>query len=50
MQKMIRQKMGDYLERAEKLKAHIQSMDEKRERQAVGANGKVGGVGGGSAK
>ncbi|CAD6580032.1 MAG: Vacuolar protein sorting-associated protein 4 [Cyphobasidiales sp. Tagirdzhanova-0007] len=48
MKKMILNRMGDYIERAEKLKAHIQSMDEKRERQAVGANGKTNGVGGGA--
>lgn len=48
MKTLIRQKMAEYLARAEKLKDHIQSMDEKRERQAVGANGKAGGGAGGS--
>ena len=48
MKALIRQKMAEYLNRAEKLKEHIQSMDEKRERQAVGANGKAGGGAGGS--
>ena len=48
MKKMIRTKMGEYLERAEKLKTHIQSMDEKRERQAEGSNGKSVSVGGGA--
>merc|ERR1719359_1866758 len=48
MKTLIRDKMAEYLERAEKLKEHIASMDEKRERQAVGANGKAGGSSGGS--
>lgn len=48
MKALIRQKMAEYLARAEKLKDHIQSMDEKRERQAVGANGKAGGGAGAS--
>lgn len=48
MKVLIMGKMGDYLGRAEKLKEHIASMDEKRERQAVGANGKAGGSAGGS--
>ena len=48
MKDLIRKKMGEYLERAEKLKDHIQSTDEKRERQAVGANGKAGAGSGGS--
>ena len=39
-----------YLERAEKLKNHIAQADEKRQRQAVSANGKEGGGGGGSGK
>ncbi|CAH7669478.1 vacuolar protein sorting-associated protein 4 [Phakopsora pachyrhizi] len=37
---LIKTKMEEYLERAEKLKTHIQALDDKRGRQAVGANGK----------
>jgi len=37
---LIRSKMEEYLDRAEKLKTHVQTPDDKRGRQAVGANGK----------
>ena len=47
---MIRLKMVEYVDRAEKLKAHISQSDEKRARQAVNANGKSSGGGGGSGK
>lgn len=47
---LIRSKMDEYLERAEKLKDHIASLDEKRARQAVGANGKASGGSGGTGK
>lgn len=41
---LIKTKMEEYLERAEKLKTHIQSADgSKKGRQAVGANGKQSG-------
>lgn len=39
--------MDEYLDRAEKLKNHLQSSDEKRQRQAVASNGKAAGGGGG---
>lgn len=42
--------MDEYLERAEKLKNHIQQADEKRQRQAVSSNGKASGGGGGKGK
>lgn len=38
---LIRSKTGEYMERAEKLKNHLASMDSKRKPSAVGANGKV---------
>ena len=37
---MIRQKTGEYMERAEKLKNHLADQDSKRKPAAVGANGK----------
>lgn len=44
---MIRKKVDEYLERAEKLKDHLGKAGEKRSRSAVGANGSsTGGVGG----
>lgn len=48
MKTLIQAKMVEYLDRAEKLKKHIQSMDEKRGKEAVGANGKSTGSGGSS--
>jgi vacuolar protein-sorting-associated protein 4 len=45
---LIRSKVEEYLDRAEKLKNHIASTDEKRTKQAVGTNGKPSGGGGGS--
>lgn len=42
--------MGEYLERAEKLKEHIETMDEKREAEAGGSNGKTNGTSGGGKK
>lgn len=41
MKQLVKGKMIEYMERAEKLKEHIHSIDEKREQQAVGANGKA---------
>ncbi|KAL4871014.1 hypothetical protein BDV12DRAFT_184120 [Aspergillus spectabilis] len=38
---MIRAKAGEYMERAEKLKAHLASQDNRKKPSAVGANGKV---------
>ncbi|KAH9458577.1 hypothetical protein Pst134EB_010874 [Puccinia striiformis f. sp. tritici] len=45
---LIRSKMEEYLERAEKLKTHVSTPDDKRGRQAVGANGKSANGEGGS--
>lgn len=42
--------MIEYLDRAEKLKTHLQENDEKRSRQALGANGGARGGGGGAGK
>lgn len=45
---MIRAKTGEYMQRAEKLKAHIQNADDKKKPAAMGANGKASnGAGGG---
>ncbi|KAK5173082.1 Vacuolar protein sorting-associated protein 4 [Saxophila tyrrhenica] len=38
---MIRQKAGEYMERAEKLKNHLAENDSKRKPAAMGANGKA---------
>ncbi|KAJ5888479.1 Vacuolar protein sorting-associated protein 4 [Penicillium taxi] len=38
---MIRAKTGEYMDRAEKLKNHLASSDDKKKPSAVGANGKV---------
>lgn len=38
---MIRAKTGEYMERAEKLKAHIQNESSKKKPAAMGANGKA---------
>lgn len=47
---LIRAKVEEYLDRAEKLKDHIQSTEDQK-KQAVGSNGKtVGGGGGGAVK
>ncbi|KAL8276529.1 hypothetical protein RQP46_011077 [Phenoliferia psychrophenolica] len=46
---LIRSKVEEYLDRAEKLKDHIQSTDDKRQKQAVGSGGKATGGGGGGA-
>ena len=45
---MIRTKAGEYMDRAEKLKEHLQEQDtgKKRKPAAVGSNGKVSGGGG----
>ncbi|KAI9462736.1 P-loop containing nucleoside triphosphate hydrolase protein [Boletus coccyginus] len=43
---LIRAKIDEYLTRAETLKKHIQSQDEKRSRKAVSANGSASAVGG----
>ena len=48
MKTLIQAKMIEYVDRAEKLKKHIQSMDEKRGKEAVSANGKPAGSGGSS--
>lgn len=47
---LIRSKMDEYLDRAEKLKEHMASLDDKRAKQAVGANGKPSSGDGGGAK
>lgn len=38
---MIRAKTGEYMDRAEKLKNHLASTENRRKPSAVGANGKV---------
>lgn len=38
---MIRAKAGEYMDRAEKLKAHLQAGEGRKKASAVGANGKV---------
>lgn len=48
MKSLIQGKMMEYIDRAEKLKTHIQSIDEKRGKEAVSANGKSAGSGGSS--
>ncbi|KAF8531021.1 AAA-domain-containing protein [Gautieria morchelliformis] len=47
---MIRGKVTEYLNRAEKLKEHLSKSEEKRSRSAVGANGRETGGGGGTGK
>lgn len=48
---LIRGKITEYLDRAEKLKEHISKTEEKKARRAVGANGaSAGGPGGTGAK
>ncbi|TDL28908.1 AAA-domain-containing protein [Rickenella mellea] len=47
---LIRGKIDEYLDRAEKLKEHISKAEEKRARRAVGANGAANGGPGGSGK
>ncbi|KAF8736096.1 hypothetical protein AX14_000891 [Amanita brunnescens Koide BX004] len=47
---LIRVKTEEYLNRAEKLKEHLSSMEEKRGRAAVGLNGSGSGIGGGGRK
>ncbi|GAA98091.1 uncharacterized protein L969DRAFT_85984 [Mixia osmundae IAM 14324] len=46
-QEMIRSKLEEYLNRAIQIKDHLSQLDEKRQRQAVGANGQAKGSGGG---
>ena len=38
---MIRAKTGEYLDRAEKLKTHLEATESRKKPSAVGANGKV---------
>lgn len=47
---LIRKKVEEYMDRAEKLKEHLSKPEEKRSRTAVGANGKPSGGGGGAGK
>src|SRR5436305_13402036 len=47
---MIRQKAGEYMERAEKLKNHLADQSKKKKPNALGANGKQSGGGGGNRK
>ncbi|KAG8937243.1 Vacuolar protein sorting-associated protein 4 [Tulasnella sp. 419] len=47
---LIRSKVNEYLGRAEKLKEHLSSQEEKRARNAIGANGKETSGSGGSGK
>ena len=37
---LIKSKINEYIARAEKLKEHLSSQEEKRSRAAIGANGK----------
>lgn len=48
LKSLIRKKVAEYLDRAEKLKESLSVNEEKRSRSAVGANGKISGSGGGS--
>lgn len=50
MRDLIRSKVEEYLDRAEKLKEHIQSTEDKRAKAAVGSNGKAVAGGGGGAQ
>ncbi|KAG8529103.1 Vacuolar protein sorting-associated protein 4 [Bacidia gigantensis] len=43
---LIRSKVAEYMERAEKLKQHLSAQDNKKKPAAVGSNGKVSGGGG----
>ena len=43
---LIRQKVSEYMDRAEKLKQHLSAGDQKKKPAAVGSNGKVSGGGG----
>jgi vacuolar protein-sorting-associated protein 4 len=43
---MIRQKAAEYMERAEKLKAHLTEQEDKKKPAAMGANGKASNGGG----
>ena len=43
---MIRSKVAEYMDRAEKLKKHLATQDNKKKPAAVGSNGKVSGGGG----
>ncbi|KAH9939015.1 AAA-domain-containing protein [Epithele typhae] len=45
--KLIKSKFNEYLARAETLKEHIQSKEDKRAKKAIGVNGASGGSGGG---
>lgn len=47
---LIRSKMDEYLDRAEKLKEHMASLDDKRAKAAVSADGKGAAGDGGSGK
>lgn len=46
---LIRSKMDEYLDRAEKLKQHMASLDDHRAKQSLGADGKPSAGDGGSA-
>ena len=48
--KLIKAKFNEYLARAETLKEHLQSKEDKRAKKMVGANGANGGSGGGGKK
>ena len=47
---LIKKKIDEYLGRAETLKEHTQSGEEKKARRAIGANGMSNGGNGGSGK
>ena len=42
---LIKSKVTEYLDRAEKLKVHLAKVDDKRAKSAIGANGKESGSG-----
>ena len=45
--KLIKAKFNEYLARAETLKEHLQSKEEKRAKKPIGVSGANGGAGGG---
>lgn len=47
---LIKSKFNEYLARAETLKEHITSKEDKRAKKMVGVNGENGGAGGGGKK
>ncbi|EJU00906.1 AAA-domain-containing protein [Dacryopinax primogenitus] len=50
LKELIKNKLKEYLDRAERLKEHLAQAQEKRQRSAMGADGKSTGGGGGAGK